>query len=168
MLGISEHVNNSDSPNPTMVPTTEPTAEPTDQPTAEPTFISEEVPEDETVEVLFRKSKQYTPEYSTVITYLDMADSMHFEMTISVHSLPNNGFRNILHCGFNSTWRFPVISVHDSSMNSTGNYTGFFIKWRSGSESENAGPGATGDPLVLDREYILEIDITQVHLLRTC
>lgn len=119
------------------------------------------------------------PEQGEIITYIDIYDSvstlyihftviltncihcqMHFEMDIEVHSFPNSGWANIMHCGdsANSPISFPGVFIHSDAGTDGESLEGFAITWNTVDNDYNKNHT---DYLTIGESYHLDIDVTQ-------
>jgi len=101
-------------------------------------------------EVLYSNAGPIVPAKGSVLTHIDIGDTMHFEMDVVIHSWPSNWF-NIIHCGSVNSMRQPGVWIHGWSASEIG----FHVLWDPESNVN------TGGALELEETYRLVMDMSQ-------
>lgn len=101
-------------------------------------------------EVLYSNPGPIVPSKGSVLTHIDIGDTMHFEMDVVVHSWPS-GNANIIHCGSADSVRQPGVWIHPNSASTLG----FNVYWQPESAVK------TGEAMELEETYRLVMDMTQ-------
>lgn len=101
-------------------------------------------------EVLYSNPGPIVPSQGSVLTHIDIGDTMHFEMDVVVHSWPSS-YSNIIQCGSADDIRQPGVWINHNSASSMG----FLIVWHPESDVE------TGEALELEKTYRLVMDMSQ-------
>jgi len=99
----------------------------------------------------------FQPTASNIIGYIAIGEEMHFEMDVTIHSIPTSGWGSVFHCGSENIIRMPGIWLHDQSGTDGAGQEGFYTTWRDGDNNDKIQT----DHLTVGQTYHLEIDITE-------
>merc|ERR1719273_2183887 len=114
--------------------------------------------DDGTGDVLYESIEPFQPRSNNLITYIDVTDSMHFEMTVVIKSFPQE-WANIFHCGSTDEVRMPSIYIHPNSGDPGATWEGFLVVWSTKDDWNSYI--SLGPALEVDRSYHLEFDVQQ-------
>jgi hypothetical protein len=101
----------------------------------------------------------FQPTASNIIGYISIGEEMHFELDVTIHSLPS-AWASVFHCGSpKGMWSgMPGIWLHRNSATDGANFEGFRTCWTHDDDSHD---GIQTDKLTVGQTYHLEIDITE-------
>ena len=85
-----------------------------------------------------------------------IGDNMHFDMDVTINSLPSGDWASVFQCGTSNSDRYPGIFVHPSSGVDGHAQEGFHVKVSGGSSA-----GSMGGALATGQTYHLNVDYTQ-------
>lgn len=100
-------------------------------------------------EVLYSNAGPIVPAKGSVLTHIDIGDTMHFEMDVVVHSWPS-GYASILNCAYAYEVFMPIVWIHSNSVSK-----GFYINW------QPEPLLTTGEAMELEKTYRLVMDMRQ-------
>jgi len=107
-------------------------------------------------DVLYADPGPITPIKNNQVGTTAIVDEMHFEMDITVHSIPSSNWVNVFRIGSNYQ---PSLWIHDTADNDGGSYEGWNLRF------QNDDDTSLGDePLVVNGSYHFEMDWTQSHI----
>jgi len=84
-----------------------------------------------------------------------IGDNMHFDMDVTINSLPSGDWASVFQCGTSNDDRYPGIFVNDNSGREGHAQEGFYVVVSGG------GAHATGDALAAGQTYHVDVDYTQ-------
>jgi len=109
--------------------------------------------------VLWSDEGPIIPESGKIIGVVDIEDSMHFAMDITIHSFLNVGdtaWGSVFQCGNSDGDRMPGIFLNVNAGVAGHNHEGIFVQVNGGSDG-----GSLGNVLDLEQTYHLEVEYNQ-------
>jgi len=99
--------------------------------------------------------ESFQPTASSIIGYIAIGEEMHFELDVTIGTMPSD-WASIFHCGSSNSMRMPGIWLHPDSGTDGGSREGFYTCWRHDDDNHCVQT----DHLTVGQTYHLEIDIT--------
>lgn len=98
----------------------------------------------------------FEPTAGSIIGTITIGDYMHFELDVTIHSIPS-GWASVFHCGSENGIRMPALFMHPYSATDDSGAEGFHTCW---THDDNSNDCIQTEHFTVGQTYHIEIDVT--------